>query len=43
MSYCKAIIYCKTNISLFSIFYSNFKIKKLEIDQGENQNVVKEE
>ena len=31
---CREIVYCETNISLFSIFYSNFKIKKCHINNG---------
>lgn len=34
LSKCNEIVYCETNISLFSIFYSNFKIKKLHINKG---------
>ena len=34
LSYCEKIVYCETNISLFSIFYSNFKIKRLHLDKG---------
>ncbi len=42
MSYCNTIVYCKTNISLFSIFYSNYKINKIEFNQGyKSKNVVK--
>lgn len=34
LSKCKEIIYCESNISLFSIFYSNFKIKKFHLNKG---------
>ena len=34
LSKCREIVYCETNISLFSIFYSNFKIKKIHINNG---------
>jgi hypothetical protein len=34
LSKCKEIIYCESNISLFSIFYSNFKIKKHHLNKG---------
>ena len=34
LSKCNEIIYCETNVSLFSIFYSNFNIKKHCIDNG---------
>jgi hypothetical protein len=34
LSRCNEIIYCQTNISLFSIFLSNFKIKKIHINNG---------
>ena len=34
LSRCNEIIYCETNISLFSIFLSNFKIKKILINNG---------
>ena len=42
MSYCKTIVYCKTNIPLFSILYSNYKINKIEFNQGyKSKNIVK--
>ena len=31
---CREIVYCETNISLFSIFYSNFKINKCHLNNG---------
>ena len=34
LSYCDKIVYCESNISLFSIFYSNFKIKRLHLNKG---------
>lgn len=34
LSKCNEIVYCETNISLFAIFYSNFKIKKCHLDKG---------
>ncbi len=34
LSKCNEIAYCETNISLFSIFYSNFKINKIHINNG---------
>ena len=34
LSYCDKIVYCESNISLFSIFYSNFRIKQLHLDKG---------
>jgi len=34
LSKCNKIIYCETNISMFAIFYSNFKISKHHIDNG---------
>ena len=34
LSKCNELLYCETNISLFSIFYSNFKIKKIHINMG---------
>jgi hypothetical protein len=34
LSQCNEIIYCETNISLFAIFYSKFKIKKNHINHG---------
>ena len=34
LSKCDELIFCETNISLFSIFYSDFKIKKHHIDKG---------
>ena len=34
LAQCNEIVYCETNISLFAIFYSNFKIKKHHIDHG---------
>ena len=34
LSKCKEIVYCETNISLFAIFYSNFKIKKCHLNKG---------
>ena len=38
LSRCNTIIYCETNISLFSIFFSNFKIKKIHINNGRKSN-----
>ena len=34
LSKCHEIIYCETNISLFAVFYSNFKIKRHHLDKG---------
>jgi hypothetical protein len=34
LSKCREIVFCETNISLFAIFYSNFKIKKIHINNG---------
>ena len=34
LSKCDEVVFCETNISLFSIFYSDFKIKKHHIDNG---------
>ena len=34
LSKCNEIIFCETNISMFAIFYSNFKISKHHIDNG---------
>ena len=34
LSKCNEVIFCETNISLFSIFYSNFSIKKIHINNG---------
>jgi len=38
LSKCDEIIYCETNISLFSIFYSNFKIKRCHLNKGIKSN-----
>ena len=38
LSKCDEIIYCETNISLFSIFYSNFKIKRCHLNKGVKSN-----
>ena len=37
---CREIVYCETNISLFSIFYSNFKIKKYHLNNGFKSNYI---
>ena len=34
LSRCQEVVYCESNISLFSIFYSNFKIKLCHLDKG---------
>ena len=34
LSQCNEIIYCETNISLFAIFYSRFKIENHHVDHG---------
>lgn len=34
LSKCDEVIYCETNISLFSIFYSNFTIKRCHLNKG---------
>ena len=34
LSKCNEIVYCETNISMFSIFYSNFKIKRFHLNKG---------
>ena len=34
LSKCNEIVYCETNVSLFSIFYSNFSIKKIHVNNG---------
>jgi hypothetical protein len=37
---CREIVYCETNISLFSIFYSNFKINKCHLNNGFKSNYI---
>ena len=37
---CKEIVYCETNISLFSIFHSNFKINKCHLNNGIKSNFI---
>lgn len=34
LSKCDEVVFCETNISMFAIFYSNFKITKYHIDNG---------
>lgn len=34
LSKCNEIVFCETNISLFAIFYSNFKISKYHLNNG---------
>ena len=40
LSRCHEIIYCETNISLFAIFYSNFKIKCFHLNKGFKSNKI---
>lgn len=41
LSKCNEIVYCETNISMFAIFYSNFRISKHHIDNGiKNSNRI---
>ena len=41
LSKCNEIVFCETNISMFAIFYSNFKISKHHIDNGiKSPNIV---
>ena len=40
LSKCDEVVFCESNISSFSIFYSDFKIKQHHIDNGLNSSNV---
>ena len=40
LSKCDKLVYCESNISLFCIFLTNFKIKKIHLNDGNKSNKI---